>query len=156
MKKLLVAILCFIPLMSKATNVGGFEFKDQFILKVVGNTVFLLTPVKNELWTGMFNGDRFLVANDAKGKNKIWYMMSAKRGKNNFIESKNIKSILVLGELDCTEYRSRIIKTTAYSEYFAKGEIIYSDDKIYPWSYEENDSVFMALGCSILKHQKSQ
>jgi hypothetical protein len=149
MKKLLVAILCFIPLIANAVNVGGFEIEDRYITEKGAHDTYLYHIVNGEPYIGYFNGKLFVLGNEARGKNKFWLLLSAKKG--SYIgNNKESRSLLSLVELDCTEYRSRFLRKIAYSDYFAQGKITFETNNAGIWRYQQNEDVIMQLGCALL------
>lgn len=157
MKKFLVAVLCCIPFVANAVTVGGFEFNPTSVLENNPKfTVLAFTDDHGVKWLGDYNGSVFQLYTKAKGKDKIWFMNSAKKG--TVIKGKE-RSQLYLVQLDCAEGRSKLLAARIYSGYFQTGKLMaHSDSKsmseVSDWNYEPNDSNIMAFGCYILEQAK--
>lgn len=146
-------LLSTLPLLANAAMIGGFEVKDRQILEKVGKDTYLYYFVDNEPYTGFFNGTNFVLGNVAKGKNKFWLLLSAKKG--SYVgNSKNIRSLLTLFEVDCVEYRSRLLRQLGYSDYFTQGKIAFQNNEVDKWHYQQNGSTIMGVGCGLLDAEK--
>lgn len=161
MKKFLIPLLCAIPLIAKAENIGGFNFNPTNILENTSKfTVLAFTDSHDVKWLGDYNGSTFRLYTKAKGKDKVWFLNSAKKGtvlKND--KNGKVCSQLYLVQLDCAEGRSKLLTARTYSGYFQAGKLINHIDpkimsEISDWDYEPNDSDLMAFGCYILEQDK--
>ena len=69
MKKALVALLCSLPLLANAVNVGGFEFKETDVPEHTrhGSRVYYRTP-DMKTWVGYYDPSdgTFLLTRKAK------------------------------------------------------------------------------------------
>ena len=157
MRKFLVTTLCSMPLIANAINVGGFEFPSNngnFIVPL-GEVTHLMLIMPTGLWTGKYEGGSFQLIDTAKGKNKIWYMISVSKGRD-LVVVKNAKSALYLMELDCNEYRRKILQFSAYSGYFAQGSRVkHINNTKAQWDYQPNSSYTMKVGCELIKRDNT-
>lgn len=150
MKNFLVPLLCAIPLIANAVNVGGFEFNKDGDSVIPGKVETILeVTIDDAKWVGTYDG-LFELISKARGKNKVWYMLSARKG-NVLASPKDARSLLYLIELDCEEYRSRVLQAQAYPGYFLTSFPFYFDYKYRGWEYQRDSDNTMKLGCKLIK-----
>lgn len=149
MKKLLASLLCSIPLIANAVNVGGFEFKKERVF-TQDNEFYVLTyeAENGSFWPGIYNKGTFVLVQKASGKNKVWIIGSATKGQS--LGDKH-RSFLFLQELNCEEMKSRELLYREYLGYFATGEILNSVNDTQAWRYGRESDFNLYFGCKILK-----
>lgn len=164
MKKLLASLLCSIPLIANAVNIGGFEFKKEDVYGKYGkNNVVAYTTEGDKLWLGWYvdadssvgRDGAFVLLTPGRG-NKVWTMISMQKGKY-FLRAKqgDVKSVLELSELDCAEGKSRRLKVRMFSDYFLKGNTVGNDiNTVGDWEYHTDVDLPIVFGCSLKEVMK--
>lgn len=166
MKKLLVAIACAFPLLAGAgatVEVGGFFFPAKHVEKGNSGDVALTMRTKDGTWwDGLYTSGVFYLTSDAKGKSKVWIMVSAKGGSDLVHSEKgNARSLLQLVEFDCKEERYRILQTSLHSGYFLDGNELWAhlNNENKKWFYGRISSEpYLFVGCAnlILRSRKNK
>lgn len=159
--KCVVTLLCSILPFSSAfsaddfyhQNVGGFDvdIRDDGII---------LKEINGQTWVGFYNtiGDFHLININVVENDKLWEMVSYKRGK--YQESSNgliYGSVVSLVQYNCKNKTSRHLQTYAYNEYWGRGRVIQSFDIPGRWAYSVPGTVGetkLRYSCIILKNNK--
>ena len=151
MKRLLIGILCGIPLALfgaensqefKIKNVGGFD------VEINGDGI-VMKEIRGGYYFGEHNArtNEFRLMGKIIGNDKAWCVVSFDKGKKLI----GIASWIQLVQFDCVNMRSRSLNSTEYRGYFLDGGLKSYNDKISSWSYGLPGSIneyFVSEFCS--------
>ena len=153
MKRILVTVLCSLPLIASAVTLGGFEFANENIIKQFPeeqSTLLTYETKDGNSWIGWHFKNHFKLFRKARGNNKAWNILSAEKGKYLSLKSK-ARSFLVLTEYDCEEGRVRGLQITSFTGYFKSGDIINVSNVPRDWEYVQDSNINILFACKFLK-----
>lgn len=132
---------------------SGFDFPQKDVEDIGGGmTVVNRYSYDGTHWFGFYRGSRFVLFTKASGGDRIWQMMSSKRGDKLFrstSDNVDVRSSMQLIEIDCTESKFRNIAGKTYAGYFGEGRQLYNVGRLDPWTYELSSHPTIYFGCLI-------
>lgn len=151
MKRLLIGLLCAVPLISfsaenshefKMKNVGGFDVW-------VNDDGVIMKEIRGGYYFGEHNEQQrlFQLMGKIIGNDKAWCVISFDKKE----KLMGISSWVELNQFDCVNMRSRVLKSVTYRGYFLEGKMRWSNDQVSSWSYGLPGSVseyFVSEFCS--------
>lgn len=156
-----LTIICFADFnIALAEELEGHEYDLVVPIKQdEGNIFYVTKKIQNTKWVGYVDGKAAHLFTKAKGMTKVWGMDVAH--KNNILykvlETIPCRTFRYLLELDCENWRIRNNGYAAFSDYFAKGELINSSNEVMEWEYAAPNTgadQMLNFGCALIDKDK--